>query len=284
MGYYHSIGLGNASAIVHAYLPYGRVEDFIHGQTCEDVTEVDWNIKNHEKGEVKKRPYITSFIEHIWYECAYGPEDYRDNPEYLHSKKRKCIAQFSIKQLQLYPDVVEVAYYHMDHTREDGTPAHGPHDPDSIGRKSAHRPRMSIEMKAWVKNKLSEGFTALQIFEEHRRNWTEWRRMKVPYTRDDFVELRDIAYYDKRAKMGVWHRDSNDFKSVRMWMELFPENVFMWHEEDTITSLPFILGIQTPWQREMMIKFGHKGAISMDATHGTNISNYLLWSLLVFDD
>ena len=58
----------------------------------------------------------------------------------------------------------------------------------------------------------------------------------------------------------------------------------MWHEEDHITNLPFILGIQTPWQKEVMIKFGHKGAISMDATHGTNIPGYLLWSLLEFDD
>ena len=33
-----------------------------------------------------------------------------------------------------------------------------------------------------------------------------------------------------------------------------------------------------------MIKFGHNGAISMDATHNTNIPSYLLWSLLVFDD
>ena len=33
-----------------------------------------------------------------------------------------------------------------------------------------------------------------------------------------------------------------------------------------------------------MIKFGHKGAISMDAIHGTNIPSYFLWCLLVFDD
>ena len=33
-----------------------------------------------------------------------------------------------------------------------------------------------------------------------------------------------------------------------------------------------------------MIKFGHKRAISMDATHSTNIPGYLLRSLLVFDD
>ena len=33
-----------------------------------------------------------------------------------------------------------------------------------------------------------------------------------------------------------------------------------------------------------MIKFGHRGVISMDATHSINILGYLLWSLLVFDD
>ena len=106
----------------------------------------------------------------------------------------------------------------------------------------------------------------------------------MPFIRDDFIELRDIIYYERHAKMGIWHRDPNDFSSVKMWTEMYPENVFMWHEEDHITSLPFILGIQTPWQKEVMIKFGHNGAISMDATHGTNIPGYLLWSLFVFDD
>ena len=33
-----------------------------------------------------------------------------------------------------------------------------------------------------------------------------------------------------------------------------------------------------------MIKFSHRAAISMDATHGIGIPCYLLWSLLVFDD
>ena len=85
-------------------------------------------------------------------------------------------------------------------------------------------------------------------------------------------------------RWGFWHRDSNDFSSVKMWIEMYLENVFMWHKEDHITSLPFILGIQTPWQKEVMIKFRYKGAISMDAMHGTNIRGYFLWSLLVFDD
>jgi hypothetical protein len=57
------------------------------------------------------------FIEHIWFEYAYGSEDYRDDPKHLHSKKCGCIVQFSIKQLQVLTDVVGLTYYHMDHTQ-----------------------------------------------------------------------------------------------------------------------------------------------------------------------
>jgi hypothetical protein len=35
-------------------------------------------------------------------------------------------------------------------------------------------------------------------------------------------------------------------------------------------NMPFILGIQTPWQREMMIEHGHQGGVAVDATFGTN--------------
>ncbi len=34
----------------------------------------------------------------------------------------------------------------------------------------------------------------------------------------------------------------------------------------------------------MMLKYGHNGAITMDATYGTNVPKYPLFSLLVFDD
>jgi hypothetical protein len=35
-------------------------------------------------------------------------------------------------------------------------------------------------------------------------------------------------------------------------------------------NMPFILGIQTPWQREMMIERGHQGGVAVDATFETN--------------
>eukprot|EP01018_Ginkgo_biloba_P037069 Gb_24215 [translate_table: standard] len=46
---------------------------------------------------------------------------------------------------------------------------------------------------------------------------------------------------------------------------------------------PFILGIQTTWQLEQMVKFGKNNLIATDSTFGTNKLKYFLFTLLVFD-
>ena len=46
-------------------------------------------------------------------------------PNTLIQKSVDAFAKFSIKQLFLFPNVVEVVYYHVDHTMEDELPAHG---------------------------------------------------------------------------------------------------------------------------------------------------------------
>jgi hypothetical protein len=38
----------------------------------------------------------------------------------------------------------------------------------------------------------------------------------------------------------------------------------------TRQNMPLILCIQTPWQREMMIEYGHQGGVVIDVTFGTN--------------
>jgi hypothetical protein len=35
-------------------------------------------------------------------------------------------------------------------------------------------------------------------------------------------------------------------------------------------NMTFIMGIQTPWRRELMIEHGHQGGVATDATFGTN--------------
>ncbi len=51
------------------------------------------------------------------------------------------------------------------------------------------------------------------------------------------------------------------------------------------TQVPFTIGIQTPTQCESMLSYGHNGAISMDATFGTNDMKFHLFILMGrFDD
>ena len=42
---------------------------------------------------------------------------------------------------------------------------------------------------------------------------------------------------------------------------------------------PFCLAIQTDWQLEMMVKHGHRNALSMDATFSTNSPKVLLFAI-----
>jgi len=111
-------GFGKILTIMARYLPFYRVEDFIAGQTYVDGSVVERNVVAKARGVQVGRLQIDFYIEHVHYECAFGPKDHTGDPQHLHSKKRRCIAKFSIKQFLLFPNVVEVAYYHVDHIRE----------------------------------------------------------------------------------------------------------------------------------------------------------------------
>ncbi len=53
---------------------------------------------------------------------------------------------------------------------------------------------------------------------------------------------------------------------------------------NNVTQVPFTINIQTPIQCESMLSYGHNGAISMDATFGTNDMKFHLFTLMGFDD
>ena len=66
--------------------------------------------------------------------------------------------------------------------------------------------------------------------------------------RDDFIQLKAIAYYESRLKVEVCRHHYNDFDNVKMWALEHPNDIFIWHEKNDVTNLFFILaiGIQTP--------------------------------------
>ena len=72
-----------------------------------------------------------------------------------------------------------------------------------------------------------------------------------------------------------------------MWVEINKESVFHYTEiaklgPDAlhIDNIPFILGIQTSWQKEMMLKFGQNSGVVIDATFETLAKKVLNWTSL----
>ncbi|GLJ33580.1 hypothetical protein SUGI_0675180 [Cryptomeria japonica] len=47
---------------------------------------------------------------------------------------------------------------------------------------------------------------------------------------------------------------------------------------------PFIMGIQTSWMLDMMVRFSHNSIISMDSTFATKKYVYQLYLCLIFDE
>jgi hypothetical protein len=58
---------------------------------------------------------------------------------------------------------------------------------------------------------------------------------------------------------------------------------FAKQEKNKTKYLPFTIGIQKLFQIVWMLESQHNGTLSMDATFGTNVQRYHLFTLMVFD-
>jgi hypothetical protein len=105
--------------------------------------------------------------------------------------------------------VAKITIYHKAHTQIDGSFAHGEHDSESISYMSHYDPHMSQALKDHIWAQLSLGYTTTQIYEKHKIIWWEHVNAGQNMTRDDFIQLQDIAYLDRKHKKRNWHLHTN---------------------------------------------------------------------------
>jgi len=76
-------------------------------------------------------------------------------------------------------------------------------------------------------------------------------------TRDDFIQLQDIAYLDWKHKKKSWRLHTN--LTISIWSRVLQhlEDVFLFQDVSEIneTQVPFTIGIQTPTQCESMLSY-----------------------------
>jgi hypothetical protein len=82
------------------------------------------------------------------------------------------MAKFSMKSLCKYSNVVEIVWYHQEHTHKKyGSPTHGTFDLESQSWKSQYVNCISVKLKAWIQEWFDNSYTIKQIYKEHKKIW-----------------------------------------------------------------------------------------------------------------
>ena len=189
------------------------------------------------------------------------------------SIKRGCLRSFVAKQSYLDPDLCVLVYENTMHVNARGKHCHGSM---VTGFRYALGAGISEDMKCKITKMHVLGLSPAQIMQQHTKEVNELALANGPATRDTFLLPTDVRNVCRKRAEELWLKHPSDPISVRMWSLENPASVFYYQEHAlmdlnsyTQNESPFTIGIQTEWQLEMMDKFGHNSALSIDATFGT---------------
>lgn len=226
-----------------------------------------------------------AFLECFRYWCSYGPEDYRDVEPHIgeisstkpatgkgsrpgrRHMMRGCLCHFTVKRLYTRPLLALIIYNQRNHVDKAGAPCHGIHDQEAKGTRAMYAPRISEELRQKVISMLYVGISLDAIVQHHME---EVQRHGGPHNRDDFLTRNDVRNMERLIKNPSHELHSNDLCSVKIWVQRHPKHVFYFQESSG--SEPLVLGMQTDWQLQQMLRYGHCGYI---AFHSASTSKKL---------
>lgn len=170
----------------------------------------------------------------------------------------------------------EVGYFCTDHVDKDGNIVH---DKSNVQRgKFRFRKHISEEVRDWVLRQFDESIPMEAIKQKHQKLVLKARdEGTLNPSRDCFLSMEDIRNICGVRSQSMYKKHDNDAESVRMWVRENRESVFYYQDPGTrvdgaLTSenVPFVIGIQTPFQTRMMLKHGHDSIVAIDGTFATN--------------
>lgn len=281
-----------------ALIPFSRVGDFVRGESTNVECPASFRIESRRKraeGSLS-RPRVDGYLEYTIYWCSYGPEDYRDSesgqgdsnnnkpasgkgsrPGRRHMM-RGCLCHFTVKRLYTRPSIALMIYNQRNHVDKTGLPCHGSLDRDAVGTRAMYAPRISDELRQRIMSLLYVGISMDNIMQNHIETV---EKHGGPSNRDDLLTRNDVRNMERVIRQSLYELDANDLLSIRTWVQRHQKHVFFY--QDHSVAEPFILGIQTEWQLQQMIRFGHNSYIAADCTFGSKKLKYPLYTLLVFN-
>ncbi|KAJ4979811.1 hypothetical protein NE237_010591 [Protea cynaroides] len=276
-------------------IPYARINDFVRGESSnkECPTRFHVEARRRRPPQMAYKPKVDGILEYILYWCSFGPDDHRkggivrpSRSTYVPKKKsagrpntkRGCKCHFIVKRLIAEPSVALIIYDDDKHVDEKGLPCHGPQDKKAVGTRAMFAPYISDDLRLRVLSLLYVGVSVETIMQRHNESV---ERQGGPSNRDDLLTHRYVRRLERSIRRSTYELDEDDAVSVGMWVESHQNDIFFY--EGFSDSDPFILGIQTEWQLQQMIRFGNRSLIASDSRFGSNKLKYPIHTLLVFD-
>ncbi|KAK6140830.1 hypothetical protein DH2020_025424 [Rehmannia glutinosa] len=281
-----------------ALIPFSRVDDFVKGESSNAECPASFRVESRRKrpeGSVKK-PRVDGYLEYTLYWCSYGPEDYRDIEPHIGENSsikpasgkgsrpgrrhmmRGCLCHFTIKRLYTRPQLALIIYNQRNHVDKTGGPCHGILDQEAVGTRAMYAPRISDELRQKVMSMLHVGISLDTIVQHHME---EVQRHGGPHSHDDFLTRNDVRNMERLIRNSSHELHSDGKCSVKIWVQRHNKHVF--HFQENSGSENLILGIQTDWQLQQMIRYGHSGSIAFHSAYGSKKLKHSLCSLLAFD-
>ncbi|CAM6099313.1 unnamed protein product [Calypogeia fissa] len=291
-----------------AWIPKSRLINFLKGEEGRPGLNTAFKvqgteIRNEEAGIVEVR-----------YWCSYGPKDAREKikPDLADARtdkesrqvpmkrstetgasfRRGCRWHFTaIFKYRERPHDVLIRMHNAQHLDKDGGVCHGMGDEEGK-RYCAHiAPRISIELRETVERLLRTGVSPRGIMKMHREELKMEYRSENPaddgriiWSRDMCLSLKDIhnIQVEINRKLDRWSAD--DANGLKLWVEDNGGQVIHYQQPDPATNTPFIFVFATEWMLKKLATLGHKNAVALDGTFGTNEYGYELHTLLCFDE
>ncbi|XP_071742665.1 uncharacterized protein [Rutidosis leptorrhynchoides] len=229
------------------------------------------------------------------YWCSFGPDDYGESGIVLPSQKfrlntrnraprpqsmRGCQCHWVVKRLYARPSLVLLVYNENDrrHVNKSGYICHGPLDRDAIGPGAKKIPYVGNEIQQQTMSMIYLGIPEENVLEKHIEGIQRYcgSDAKVNAIASQYVHKLGMI-----IKKSTHELDLDDQESIRIWADRNKKSIF--YNQKSSENEPFILGIQTEWQLQQMIRFGHRSLIAIDSTFGIKRLKYPLCTLLVFD-
>jgi hypothetical protein len=230
--------------------------------------------------QVLNNQCILFFLNLFRYWCSFGPENYGEGGEILPSRRyrvntrnraprpqsmRGCTCHFAIKRLYARPSVVLIIYHERRHVTRSGFVCHGPLDRDAIGPRARKVPYVGSEIQQQTMSLIYLGVPEENILQAHIEGIQRYcgSDAKVDSLASQYVHKLGMI-----IKRSTHELDLDDQASIKMWVDRNKKSVFF-HQDSTETDA-FVLGIQTEWQLQQMIRFGHQSILASHSSFGVS--------------